>query len=449
MSYATDKKWENLRYFPSDLMKVYKKVPKHSEKIKAIQDRKVQELMKIAYEIPFYRERFERSGTKPEDYRCGEDLSKFPVLTKEELRDWSDEELEKNPEKYKDWHISPTSGSTGVPLRTPFSPKENAWVKANFMRSVMMAGFIPGVHKCLHRPNSLHTVTGGKKSLSQRIVDSRWKDMSDAIKERVPSQVLLQEINAYKPDYLYMHKNILVRVCLYAKRNRMYLHKPKWYSPISEMLDPSSAQLLEEMLGPGLINPYGLSETGTAAVQLPGEDFFRVNSDTHVVNLRADAGSYGDEGVAIITPLFKTDFPLINYVTGDRMDGRMVNGLREITTIRGRMNDVIHHRDGKITEWGNLEVVVNYAVGLGVVQSRFIQESYDQIRIQAVKDPNCHLSLPEIEKQYTAAFAPALNNEFHFVYEWMDEIPSDPNGKLRMIVNNMPAPDAKTESAAQ
>lgn len=79
----------------------------------------------------------------------------------------------------------------------------------------------------------------------------------------------------------------------------------------------------------------------------------------------------------------------------DRMDGRMVDGLREITNYRGRMNDVIRHRDGTITEWGNLEIVVNYAVGLGVVQSRFIQESYDQIRIQAVKDPSCHLSLPE------------------------------------------------------
>lgn len=99
----------------------------------------------------------------------------------------------------------------------------------------------------------------------------------------MPSRILLQEINDYKPDYLYIHKNIMVRVCLYAKRNRLYLHKPKWYSPISEMLDPSSEALLKEMLGPGLINPYGLSETSTAAVRLPGEDFFRVNSDTHVV----------------------------------------------------------------------------------------------------------------------------------------------------------------------
>lgn len=105
--------------------------------------------MQIAYEIPFYRARFEQSGTKPEDYTCGDDLKKFPVLTKEELRDWADQELNENPEKYQDWHVSPTSGSTGIPLRTPFSPKENAWIKANFMRSIMMAGFIPGVHKCL------------------------------------------------------------------------------------------------------------------------------------------------------------------------------------------------------------------------------------------------------------------------------------------------------------
>lgn len=102
--------------------------------------------------------------------------------------------------------------------------------------------------------------------------------------------MLLQEINEYKPDYLYMHKNILVRVCLYAKRNKMYLYKPKWYSPISEMLDPSSEMLLKEMLGPGLINAYGLSETALPPCACPGEDFFRVNSDTHVVNLRDDDG---------------------------------------------------------------------------------------------------------------------------------------------------------------
>lgn len=438
MSYATDKKLENVLYFPVAMTQLYTKVPKHPEKVRAIQDKKVQELMAIAYDIPFYRKRFEQVGLTPADFKCAEDLHKFPLLTKNDLRDWSNDELEKNPEKYKDWHISPTSGSTGVPLKTPFSPRENAMSHANYMRSIMMAGFIPGVHKCLHRPNSLHTATGGKQSISQKIVNTRWRDMSDAIKNRVPSEVLLKEINDFKPDFLYIHKNIMVRICLYAKRNKLPLHRPRWYAPISEMLDPNSEKLLREMLGEGLINPYGLSETGTAAVRLPGEDFFRVNSDTHVINLLDDDGNPSNNGVAVITPLYKTDFPLINYVTGDRMESHMEKGLRVITSIKGRMNDVIKHRDGSVTEWGNLEVVINYATGLGVAQSRFIQESYDTIRIQAVKDPACPMTTTEIEEKYSAIFAPALNNEFSFVYDWMDEIPTDPNGKLRMILCNIP-----------
>ena len=97
----------------------------------------------------------------------------------------------------------------------------------------------------------------------------------------------------------------------------------------------SSEALLKEMLGPGLINPYGLSETSTVAVRLPGEEFFRVNSDTHVVNILDDDGNPADNGVAVVTPLYKTDFPLINYVTGDRMESRMVDGLRQITNIKG------------------------------------------------------------------------------------------------------------------
>ena len=48
MSYASEKRWENLWYFPTDLMKLYRKVPTNPAKVKAVQDRKVRELMKIA-----------------------------------------------------------------------------------------------------------------------------------------------------------------------------------------------------------------------------------------------------------------------------------------------------------------------------------------------------------------------------------------------------------------
>ncbi|MBQ3089311.1 MAG: phenylacetate--CoA ligase family protein [Oscillospiraceae bacterium] len=435
MSYASDRKMENLIMLQM-LPGLEKKPPqgKHLKRVKELQDKRVHELMLRAYDIPFYRKRFEQTGTTPADYQTAEDLYKFPVLTKEQLRDWMDQELEGNPEKYKHWHVNPTSGSTGIPLRTLFSPRENAAVHANWLRVLMMGGFIPGVHKNLHRPNSLHTVTGGKKTLVQKAVDLRWKEMSDSIKNRVPSQQLLKEINDYKPYFLYTHKNVLVRVAKYAKEHNIPLHQPKLYAPISEMLDHQSEQLLLEMFGPGLLNAYGLSEVGSCATRLPGSKEFIVNSDTHVINIYDDEWKPSDSGMAVVTPLFKTDLPIINYETRDRMVSYQKEGIRFITTLLGRMNDVIRHKDGSVTEWGNIEIVVNYSTNLDIVQSRFIQESYELIRIQLVKDPASQLSNQEIEERYTEKFAPVLNNEFRFEYEWMDEIPADPNGKLRMIV---------------
>ncbi len=433
MSYASDKKMETV-LMVGKLATLDKKPPKDLKKIKAKQDELVHELMLKAYDIPFYRKRFEQSGTTPEDYHSAEDLYKFPVLTKEELRDWTEEELAKNPEKYKDWHVSPTSGSTGLPLRTMFSPRENAAVHANWLRVLMCAGFVPVLHKNMHRPNSLHTSTGGKKSVVQKLIDLRWREMSDTIKERIPTEQLVKDINDYKPDFLYTHKNILVRIAKYAKEHNVSLHKPKLYCPISEMLDTQSERLLKEMFGPGLLNAYGMSEVGSTAVCLPGEKEFYINNDTHVMNVYDDDWQPADSGMAVVTPLFKTDMPIINYATRDRVVSYRKDGIRFLTSLLGRMNDVIRHKDGTVTEWGNIELVVNYATNLDIAQSRFIQESYDLIKIQLVKDPASKLSNEEIERRYTEKFAPVLNNEFRFEYEWLDEIPSDPNGKLRMIV---------------
>ncbi|MCD8047439.1 MAG: hypothetical protein LUD80_02495 [Clostridiales bacterium] len=183
-----------------------------------------------------------------------------------------------------------------------------------------------------------------------RLVDTRWKEMSDSIKNRIPSEQLLQEINDYKPYFLYTNKNVLVRVAKYAKENHPYLWQPKLYAPISEMLDSQSERLLLEMFGPGLLNAYGLSEVGSCATRLPGSKEFVVNNDTHVINIYDDDGNPADNGMAAVTPLFKTDLPFINYTTRDRMESYQKEGIRFITAILGRMNDVIRHRDGSVTE---------------------------------------------------------------------------------------------------
>lgn len=76
MSAYMDRKLENL--FVLKYLLELKSHDLEQKKIYRIQNRKIEPLMKRAYEIPVYRKKFEAVGAVPEDFRCREDLIKFP-----------------------------------------------------------------------------------------------------------------------------------------------------------------------------------------------------------------------------------------------------------------------------------------------------------------------------------------------------------------------------------
>jgi len=403
------------------------------------QQKNIQEIMRIAYEIPFYRERFERTNTTPDDYKTAEDMYKFPILTKDELRTFMDAELERDPEKYAYWHVAPTSGSTGRPLRVLRSPQEAAFSVANWLRTMALAGYNPFTGLTQSRPNSLHVAEVPERdSFIQRFGILRHKYLPDTIRNRVDTQVLVDEINACKPDYLYNHTNVLVRIAKYVKDNDLYIWKPKYYSPVSEMLTEPSEKLLKEVFGPGLVNSYGLSETDSCVVRIPETDYFQVLSDTYVVNTyNEDLTGPSLNGMGVITPLAKRDLPIINYASYDYMETYIEDGMRYVTKLQGRMNDVIYHADGSITEWANMSVVMNYASE--VVAYRLIQNEPGHVHLLLVRHPDLPESMqPEIEQRLGSQMADIFKDENMVVtFEWVPDIPADPNGKLRVIVSNV------------
>ena len=395
---------------------------KNYQRILEKQNERVHELMKAAYEIPFYRARFEETGTTPDDYHCAEDLYKFPLLTKDQVRDWMDEEAAKDPEKYK----------------YLISPREYAYVTANWLRTMGYGGFNPFTGKTMCRPNSLHGPVKEYDSPIQKLGILRRKYMSDTIKQRVDTQTLVDEINAYKPDYLYNHKNLLMRIAKYVKENDLYIHQPSFYTPFGEMLDEPSRALLMDVFGPGLIDAYGMGETGSCVIRIPGKKYYQVNSDLFVVNVyNKDLTGPAMKGMMVITPLYKTELPLINYTSFDQADSYMKKGLRFVRGVQGRMNDVIHHRDGSVTEWGNISGIVNYIPE--IISYRMVQETYDDLTLMMVRNPETPVEKQEeiekvLEEKLMAMFK---DPNFKITYQWLDEIPVDPNGKLRVIISNV------------
>ena len=417
------------------LMKLKKSFDGDPAKIKADQNKKVHKIMKRAYEIPIYRKKFEESGTTPDD--CSEDLVKFPLLTKPELRQWMQEEWDNHPEKHDSLNLTSTSGSSGVPLKTIYSQKEQACYNANWIRALSAAGYKPLRGKMYsfqtsHKPPS----ATGYDSFIQRLGLMRRKTVSEDLCVGDGIAEYIEDINNYKPDMLCFRRNCLVRIAVYAKQHNMELWKPKFYVPVAEMVDDVTIKLLNEALGPGIIDAYGVSEMGSCVYKFPGNDFYYVANDIAVANVYDDNNQLADNGRIVLTTLYKKQYPLINYDVLDIGRSYVKDGLRYFTAIEGRLNDMIKHEDGVESSSLQLMRIANHTVGLS--QFRFIQESYHNMRIQLAPDPlNTSKSRKEIEQHFIDSIHKEYGDEFEIAIDWMDMLPPDKTGKQRCFICNI------------
>ncbi|MDO4522661.1 MAG: hypothetical protein Q4B57_05880 [Eubacteriales bacterium] len=430
MAFVLEKKLKNVMTL-GYLMKLDKRVPHSLSHIKKRQNKKIHELMKAAYEIPFYRERFDANGLTPDDFHSSEDLAKFPVTTRADLRLWMQKEYEEHPKMHDRWDVLSTSGSSGVPLKFLQTQRESACVNANWIRVLMFAGYHPFTGKMFSFETS-HKHVDAKKGDS-------WVQKLGILRRRVVPENncvgegirdVINDMNEYAPDLVCFRRNCLVRMALYAKNNGMTIRQPKIYTPVSEMVDDMTRKLLTETFGPGLMDAYGSSETGSCIIQLPGKKLYYICSDTHVVNIYDDEGRLADDGKVIITTLFKKDFPIINYDIGDRATSVTKEGVRYIKSIQGRVNDLVKHESGVESSALFLMKIPNGITG--IAQFRFIEDSYHDMRIQLVKDPqNDAHTTEEIEEFFHQKMAELYGEEFRLHFEWMDVIPPDENGKMR------------------
>ena len=218
----------------------------------------------------------------------------------------------------------------------------------------------------------------------------------------------------------------------------MKLWKPKFYVPVSEMVDDVTRNLLTEVLGPGLIDAYGVSEMGSSVYKYPGKDFYYVANDMAVVNVYNDQNQLADNGRIIMTSLYKQTYPLINYDVLDLGRSYVKDGLRYFTAIEGRMNDLVKHENSADSSALMLMRIANHTVGLS--QFRFIEETYHDMLIQLAPDPNNKsMSKEEIENYFIKSVQDLYGDEFRIRVEWMDMLPPDKTGKQRCFVCNVEA----------
>ena len=313
----------------------------------------LQSLVRRAWDhVPFYRTLWERHGVCPEEIRSLDDLRKLPVITKRDF----EADLRKHPPfgryqgDFAAVRVHASSGTSGSPkpvfhTRRDWEVIGNFWarrlhvqgVRADdvfqvlFAYSLFIVGFTgsEGAMKlgALVVPTGSGTVTPSERQLT---IAKEWG-----------TTVLFGT-----PSYVLYLADVAQSMGLDPRRDfkiRRTIHT-------SEALSDPLRSAIEERWGVRAYDNYGSVETGAPTFECDARDGYHVNEDAYIFEVldpeTLQPVAPGEDGVLVVTSLFKEAAPVIRYNLEDV--STLVNGpcscgltFRRIAKIRGRLSEMM------------------------------------------------------------------------------------------------------------
>ena len=275
-------------------------------------------LKKVYSKVPFYKEKFDKAGVKPEDLKTLSDLKYFPFTTKSDLRDTYPLGLAAVPkEEIIEIHCS--SGTTGIPVVDAYTRKDlDTWsecmartycaagaTSADVLQNAYGYGLFTGGVGAHYGGNKLGmTVIPISSGNTERQINV-MRDFGSSVLTCTPSYALyiaevLKKMNVDRDS-------LKLRIgCLGAEPWSDNMRRE-----IEEKLKIKAYDIygLTEITGPGVA-----SECECQSGLHINEDFFYpeiINSET------GEVLPYGERGELVFTTLTKEGTPLIRYRTRD------------------------------------------------------------------------------------------------------------------------------------
>jgi len=329
--------------------------------LKALQLERLQWQVERCYNLsPFYRERLDQAGVKPEQIRTLDDIRRIPVVTKQQLR----EEQEAHPpfgrylvagaDQFAEIH--PSTGTTGIPVNTIWSKEDVKnitevtarvmWAAGVRPNDIIQNGFSYGLwvagmstHYAAQKLGCFTIPIGA--SMTERHIDYLT---------RIGSTVLLAtpSFALYIAERLkqagYSTQDLKLRKGLFGGEGGTEA--------------PSTRKRLEDGLGIKAYDFFGLAEIGpTFACECEEQEGIHWAEDHYLVEVidpeTMEPCGPGETGILVITHLTREATPMLRYWTNDyatfteercrcgRTHGRSPGG------IMGRADDMVIYKGAK------------------------------------------------------------------------------------------------------
>ena len=385
---------------------------------------------------PYYRATFKEVGVTPEDFKQIEDLQKFPILTKEQVRTYwmgmiSDEI---NPKMLIPYH---TSGSTGKAL-------DFFWTKDSLI--YYWATVWRGRKRCGIEKGDLHLNFTGKLvvPLSQKR-PPYWRynaalrqymiNMQHITVEKVPA--IVDFINQTDFRFIVGYPSIIYSFAQFVEELGLRIKKvPPFMFPSAEKLyDYQRDLILNVFPGLQIMEHYGFSENAACASKCLQGHYHEDFEIGHLELLNAIPTSGGEMGKLLATGFKNKGMPFIRYEIGDSAtfsNTPCTCGLhsRVIFDIEGRSEDYV------ITPEGTRVMRFDYLFKdtHSIKECQVVQRKLGEVTLRIVKRDNYTMAVEaSIIERAHSIISPTIQVNF----EYVNEIQRTKAGKFRAVVSEL------------
>jgi phenylacetate-CoA ligase len=316
------------------------------EELQTLQLQRLRWSLAHAYDnVPRYRDKFDAAGVKPQDCRALEDLSRFPLTTKADLRETYPFGMFAVPmERIVRIHAS--SGTTGKPTVVGYTAKDiDTWSHV-MARSIRAAGARPGDK--VHIAYGYGLFTGGlgahygAERLGLAVIP-----LGGGMTERQ-----VQLIADFKPDIIMVTPSYMLAIADEMERQGLDPRKCSLRLGLfgAEPWTNELRKQIEQSFSLDALDLYGLSEVigpGVAQECVETKDGLTIWEDHFYPEIidpqSAKALPDGEKGELVLTSLTKEALPVIRYRTRDltRLLPGTARSMRRMEKITGRSDDML------------------------------------------------------------------------------------------------------------
>ncbi|UZJ65459.1 hypothetical protein OKW96_04505 [Sphingobacterium sp. KU25419] len=275
------------------------------EDLKMIQEKKLQELLDIAFDqSPYLKNKYNTAGIRREDIQSIADLSQLPSIDKDELR--INSSSINSTVKFKKIFLSETSGTSGQPLK--FNKNEE-WDSMN--RAAMFRGYSWYGVKPWDKNGYFWGYNIAQKSQRKiKILD--WLQNRFRIFSYEKEEIIRFSQKLTKAKYLEGYSSMIYEVA------KIINLTPNAKKPLGIKLIKGTSEKIYDnyhnetikAFGSKIRSEYGAAEAGLIAFECP-EGSMHINSENVLVEI--------EDGEILVTNLVSHSFPIIRYKLGDQV----------------------------------------------------------------------------------------------------------------------------------